>query len=146
MDGYSKVKKIMHSFREVNRGFYHLLNEPDQLGITIMQLLVLRSLMEEPNICLGELAERLQVGKSTMSGIVERLVKAGFLIRERSENDRTTLTLRLTEEGKEKQKETHNIFMEQMSKIVDIPDKDIKQLLQLHQLILEKLQPKGEEL
>jgi DNA-binding MarR family transcriptional regulator len=139
MDGYSKISRIMHSFREVNREFYHLLNEPDQLGITIMQLLVLRSLKEEPNIGLGELAERLQVGNSTMSGIVERLVKAGYLVRKRSENDRRTLLLRLTDEGEEKQKETHNIFMKQMSKIVDIPDKEIEQLLQLHQLIIGKL-------
>jgi DNA-binding MarR family transcriptional regulator len=109
-----------------------------------MQFKVLRTLQEEPNISLGELADRLQVGNSTMSGIVERLVKAGYLLRERSEDDRRTLLLRLTEEGKERQNQTYDIFMKRMSKILEIPDKEIEQLLQLHQLIIEKIKPNGE--
>lgn len=145
MDGYNKIKEIMKSFREINRGFFHLLNEEtEQIGVTVMQFKVLRTLQEEPNISLGELADRLQVGNSTMSGIVERLVKAGYLLRERSEDDRRTLLLRLTEEGKERQNQTYDIFMKRMSKILEIPDKEIEQLLQLHHLIIEKIKPNGE--
>ncbi|MBM7585133.1 DNA-binding MarR family transcriptional regulator [Bacillus pakistanensis] len=146
MNGQTKIKKVMHSFHEINRGFYSVLNnEIAQLGITVKQLLVLRTLKEEPDISLGELAERLQVGCSTMSGIVDRLVKAGYLFRERSEKDRRSLLIRLTEKGAEKQKECDNIFIEQMSKILDIPDKDLEQLLQLHHLLIEKMKTKGAE-
>jgi len=46
-----------------------------------------------------ELVEYINVPMSTATGIVDRLVKKGYIARERSETDRRIVVLRLTDEG-----------------------------------------------
>lgn len=46
-----------------------------------------------------ELVEYINVPMSTATGIVNRLVKKGYIARERSETDRRIVVLRLTDEG-----------------------------------------------
>ncbi len=136
-----KILHIVRSFRKVNRALYQLLSEEAKaLETTAIQILVMRALAKSPDMSLGELAERLQVGNSTMSGIVERLVQAGLVIRERSQTDRRSLTMRLTPKGEATQREAHFLFMERLSGILQIPDEDLQYLLDMHDLILEKLQ------
>jgi len=50
-------------------------------------------------ITMTELVEYINVPMSTATGIVDRLVKKGYIARERSETDRRIVVLRLTEEG-----------------------------------------------
>ena len=147
MDDREKIHRIMRSFRKINRALYQLLRqEASALDLTVAQILALRALEKKPNIGLGELAEWLQVSNSTMSGIVERLVKAGLIIREHSEADRRTLTMRLTPKGEAKQQEAfgdHSLLVNRLSGLLEIPEKDLEHLLQVHQQILEILQRKG---
>lgn len=49
---------------------------------------------------MSRLAEYLGVPMSTATGIVDRLVKNGSIVRDRSEADRRIVTLRLTDRGK----------------------------------------------
>lgn len=46
-----------------------------------------------------ELSEKLRLGNSTTSGIVDRMHKAGLVTRERTERDRRAMTLKLSEKG-----------------------------------------------
>jgi DNA-binding MarR family transcriptional regulator len=48
---------------------------------------------------LNNLAEHLRVGPTTASSIVDRLVKAALVVRQRPEVDRRSLSLSLTEAG-----------------------------------------------
>ncbi|MFC7392287.1 MarR family winged helix-turn-helix transcriptional regulator [Scopulibacillus cellulosilyticus] len=140
MGEYEKIHQIMKSFKEVNRALYYmLLEESDELNLTVIQFQVLNALDQTPNASLGQLSEELLVGNSTMSGIVERLVKAGLIVRERSENDRRTLTMRLTPEGNKKKEEAYELLTERLSGLREISDEDIKFLLKVHQEILDKL-------
>lgn len=98
------VKEVIFSFREVQRKTHHVLaEEAANREITTTQLLAIRELQRESELTLGELAERMKLGKSTVSGIVDRLVKAGFLKRTRNENNRRALSLELTEKELQKQ-------------------------------------------
>jgi DNA-binding MarR family transcriptional regulator len=144
-----RTQAIMRSFRKVNRVMYRLLREEAELlDTTVVQLLVLRELDEGPNIGLSELAGRLQLGNSTMSGVVERLVSADLVVRERSSEDRRSLTMRLTPEGEEKKNEAfgeRSLLVGKLERLLEIPQEDLRQLFRVHDLILEKLQPKGDE-
>lgn len=141
MNDQEKIHRIVRSFREVNRAFYQLMHEDsDQLGITATQLFVLRMLAKNPNISLGELAEKTHVGNSTMSGIIERLVKADLVVRERCETDRRSLTMRLTPQGEEKAKAAYHLFMNKLSHLLEISDEELEQLLHIHAHILEKIE------
>lgn len=146
---HEAVTHVMRSFRKVNRALFHLLREEaDILDLTALQLLVLKKLSKHQDIGLGELAEDLQVGNSTMSGVVERLVTAGLIIRERSSEDRRLLTMRLTPQGEKKQKEAfggESLLWKKLSRVLEIPEKDLNHLLQTHEQMLEKLQREGDE-
>lgn len=144
-DTQEKTQQVVRSFRKVNRVLYQLLREEaDLLDATVVQILVLRVLFQHPNIGLNELAERLQLGNSTMSGVVDRLVSAGLVVRERSQEDRRSLTMRLTSEGEKKQNEAFgddSLLVKRLSKILEIPEEDLEHLLRIHEQIMEKLQP-----
>ncbi|HET7657661.1 MAG TPA: MarR family transcriptional regulator [Bacillales bacterium] len=144
-----QVYQVMRSFREVNRTLHHLLRETaDELDTTVVQIMVLKTLGQSPNIGLNELADHLQLGNSTMSGVVERLVSAGLIVRERSSKDRRSLTMRLTEKGEEIKQQAFgedSSLVNNLANLLDIPQEDLDHLLQTHEKIIEKLAGKGEE-
>lgn len=67
-------------------------------------------------ITMTELAEYLNSPMSTANGIIERLVKKGYVIRDRSDFDRRIVVLSLTEAGSD----LINGFKELVSKYLDI--------------------------
>lgn len=69
------------------------------LGISGPQRLVLREVGRHPDIQPGELATILGVHPSTITGLVDRLVERGLLLREQREDDRRASRLRITKVG-----------------------------------------------
>lgn len=150
VEKYEKIQGILHSFREVNRAVDCLMREEaDELDATVVQIMVLWILGQHPNIGLGELADRLQVTNSTMSGVVDRLVEARLIVRERSDLDRRTVTMRLTPEGEKKQNEAFgedSLLTKKLLRMLEVADKDLEHLLHTHTQLLEKLQGRGDEI
>lgn len=56
---------------------------------------------KKKEITMTELAENINAPMSTATGIADRLVKNAYMKRERSEQDRRIVVLRLTDKGKE---------------------------------------------
>lgn len=141
-----KIQQIMRSFREVNRVLYQPFREAaEHYDTTAIQMLVLRILARNNGMKLGELADQMQMGNSTMSGVVDRLVKAGLIVRERSKQDRRSLVMRLTEKGRKKEKEIfdeNSLLLQKLSPLNEIPEKDLHALLRIHKDIARKLQEK----
>jgi DNA-binding MarR family transcriptional regulator len=69
------------------------------IGLTGPQRLVLRFVGRQPGIAAGELAERLFLHPSTLTGVVARLEERGVLRRRRDPHDARRLLLELTEKG-----------------------------------------------
>ncbi|MFC3040969.1 MarR family winged helix-turn-helix transcriptional regulator [Virgibacillus xinjiangensis] len=146
MERHEKVTEILYSFREVNKYFYRQMwHHADEMGVTLVQLQIMKLISEEPNMSLGELTQKMNLGKSTVSSTVERLVKAGYLKREQSTEDRRVVILNLTEVGREKQKEGIEKYHIRLQKLGDITDEDAKTLLRLHQMVQEKIKLNGDE-
>ncbi|WP_099158885.1 MarR family winged helix-turn-helix transcriptional regulator [Virgibacillus ndiopensis] len=146
MDSDKKIRDIIFSFREVNRFFYkQMWQHANELGVTIVQLQILKILSEEPNLSLLSLTKKMSAGKSTISSTVDRLVKADYVKRERSTEDRRAIILNLTPLGEEKKKEAHALFMQRLSKLHEISDSDVEQLIEIHQLIKEKIKITGDD-
>lgn len=134
---------IFNSFRKVSQTFHHFfcIDEGDgEMGITRIQLLVLSILVERPNIGLAELADLCYVGSSTMSGVVDRLVKADLVERERCVQDRRSLELRVTEKGKNVQEKMYQSWMSRVSLMLDLPKEDIDNLLRIHSLMIQQME------
>jgi DNA-binding MarR family transcriptional regulator len=64
------------------------------LGITGPQRLVLRIVTDRPGLSAGELAQIVHLHPSTITGILERLVRKGLLRRERDRRDNRRVQLR----------------------------------------------------
>lgn len=69
------------------------------MGISGPQRLVLREVARRPDIQPGELATLIGVHPSTVTGLVDRLVERGLLLREQREDDRRSSRLRVTDVG-----------------------------------------------
>lgn len=135
-----QVSLIFRSFREVNQALHHAIwKEAEGHGLTPIQFFVLKTLDQTPRIRLSELADAIHIGSSAASGIVDRLVKMGTIKRERSESDRRSITLMLTEKGEELLKRANDSSLDRMAPLLDLKDEDVDEMIRIHQLIVRKL-------
>lgn len=72
----------------------------DNDGLTVTQLRVLGHLLEREGLSNAELAERLFVTRPSVSALLERLERGGFIRREVSPNDRRGICIWLEPRGR----------------------------------------------
>ncbi|HEY5676534.1 MAG TPA: MarR family winged helix-turn-helix transcriptional regulator [Myxococcales bacterium] len=70
------------------------------LGVTGVQRLAIRVLGRYPKLTPGQLAELLHLHPSTVTGIVQRLQRGGFVLRRIDRSDRRRSRLALTAKGR----------------------------------------------
>lgn len=90
MDG---LRRIVHALRVATRA------SQGTVGLSSAQLFVLRQLDAAPDQSLGDLAYRTRTTPSSVSEVVSRLVRLGFVARTVSESDRRRAVLTLTPPG-----------------------------------------------
>lgn len=69
------------------------------VGLTAPQLLILQLLRQGEELTTGQVAKRVSLSQATVTTIVDRLEKRGFVRRERGETDKRKVYLYLTEQG-----------------------------------------------
>lgn len=144
--GHDRVQDVFHSFRRVQQAFYQkLLKAAQPHGITPVQILVLKALSERSPMRLTELAERMHLGNSTTSGIVDRLEKAGLIARERGQTDRRAVKLSLTEAGAAVWQRTDETRMELLRPLLQLQDSDVDAILRIHDHIIHILKTTGDD-
>lgn len=99
-----RINRLSHRIVKMNEQFdekaFHRLKNLSKIEISVLSLLC-----ENPQIIMRDISEQLQVSKSTMTGVVDKLEKLGFLQRVINKRDRRSYALEVTEEGKLAQKE-----------------------------------------
>lgn len=90
----------------------------------------------------AELADILCVTSGAITGLADKLIEKGLVERQRSEDDRRVVYLRISDQGKlaledlqEKQKETIALLFE------GLPEEDILHLKRIFTTLLERLEP-----
>ncbi len=73
----------------------------DQENLTVTQLRLISFLDEEGGLSNAELAERLYVTRPSVSALLERLERGGFIRREVSQDDRRGIRIWLEERGRD---------------------------------------------
>lgn len=71
-----------------------------ETGLTTPQLLVLTAVATLGEVTVGRISDHVQLSQATVTSIVDRLVRAELMIRERSTRDRRVIHLRLTPTGR----------------------------------------------
>lgn len=93
----------------------------DNLSRTEMH--ALENIQDSPGATLTQIAEMLGVTKATVSVSVSRLVKKGYLVKEKVDQDKRKSELKLTEKGEEcckKHKQFHDMLIESILREFDI--------------------------
>ena len=99
------------------------------VGLSIPQFDVLSTLTEQQGLSQSDLAARLYVTKGNVSGLIDRLVEAGFVERRTSAGDRRSNALFLTETGAKAAEEGMRLQkMFVATTLGCLPEGDLKQL------------------
>jgi DNA-binding MarR family transcriptional regulator len=107
--------------------------------------MVLRALHLKPCMGLSELAEQIYSNNSTASGIIDRLVKAGLVKRERPDTDRRSISLSLTMEGEVLINKALELRLDRLKPLLRLPAEDYDTMFRIHREIIELIQQGGEE-
>ncbi len=101
------------------------------LGLTITQVRVLFTLQMEDGLAAGELAERLNVRPSTVTRIVDRLVRNKLVAREVDDSDRRLVRHRLTKKGGDVFRELQSMGRERLTRVFDrLDDKQVERVVE----------------
>lgn len=92
------VAALRRIIRAVDLHSRHLVHE---VGLTWPQLATLRAAERLGDCSIGALARALHLGQPTLTGIVQRLERAGYLTRSPHEQDGRSVTVTITESGRD---------------------------------------------
>jgi DNA-binding MarR family transcriptional regulator len=138
------AEEILRSLRRIVRAVsLHSHELRREAGLTVPQLLCLRAIQEvEPtDIGQSELSERVKLAKATITGIVDRLERAGLVERHRDIKDRRRVHVRLTPAGREHLGRAPLPLQERFSRrITALPGDEQSKLLQGLERIVELLE------
>ncbi len=92
---------------------------------------------KKKEIIMTELAEYIHSPLSTATGIINRLVKDGYVIRERSEQDRRIVVLKASKKGKEEIEKLKELILEYVNRVTErLTQEEIQFLVQIAGKIL----------
>lgn len=83
------------------RTHMHKVLRDQGIRVTVVQAGILFLLEKQDDRSMGDLSRAVGTDNSTLSGLVDRLVKAGFVTRRPGRRDRRTQQVRLTDLGRE---------------------------------------------
>ena len=128
---------LMAKIRQVaGRIFERMLKNYD-IEINSAQGRIMFALWQQDNISINELAKKTQLKKSTLTSMLDRLERMGYIRRERSKKDRRTILIRRTKKDKNLEKkyvelsqEHTNFFYKGFSESqIDRFEKDLELIL-----------------
>jgi DNA-binding MarR family transcriptional regulator len=103
------IAEVMQSLRRIIRAIQDYSHEvSNKFGITGPQLWALKTISQSESLSLSELSKTMYSHPSTITGVVDRLEKKGYVVRSRDKKDRRVISVRLTPKGKRLSRGTPN--------------------------------------
>lgn len=138
--------RLEEVFLEMVRRLHGELADQMVSGITGSQFFVLKKIGFKGRLTVSEVADELGVSLSAITALVDRLVKAGFVIRSRDEQDRRLVWLEATDKGKD----ILGKCMEGRRKVAmkyfgQLPEEDIEKLVEIYEKILSIMKAEEKE-
>jgi DNA-binding MarR family transcriptional regulator len=122
------LTKVQQSVQQSFKG------ELEPFGITPGQYMLLKCLWDENGATVKQLADRIQLDSSTITGILDRLENKGLTKRKPALNDRRALSVVLTSKGKALGKPVNQAIIDANNKVLGSLNNqelgDLKLLLQ----------------
>jgi len=107
------------------------------------EIFALLYIEKKQEIIMTDLADYINAPMSTANGIVERLLKRGYLTRERSQSDRRIVVVRLTEEGTQILATIKGIASTYLQMALgELSEEEIRSMVNIFIKIVDRLQKK----
>ena len=107
----------------------------DELGLTYTQYITLMVLWEHKAMTVKALGQELYLDSGTLTPLLKKLEEKGLVTRRRSDLDERNLIVTITELGESMRDRALHI-PEEMTKCINLPREDIRDLYRmLHQLL-----------
>lgn len=113
-------------------------DEIKPFGFTTSQCYVLVELKKSSQLTMNELSEKMNLNSSTMTRIINNLVRDGFIERSRDEGDRRIVVVSLTQSGIEAANKLEGSINDYYRKIVaNLPQGQIEDVLKAVELLID---------
>ncbi|WP_020618050.1 MarR family winged helix-turn-helix transcriptional regulator [Paenibacillus daejeonensis] len=138
---HSEMEQFVAHLQRVNRHLRSSVFEGNQQPVTRVQWLLMRHLKRSGGSTIGQLAERLDVRASTMSQMLDRLEKQGYLVRQQDPADARVKLIRLTEEGHSVIAQTEKHWLDSLAEPFNkLEPEEREQLARLMQRLADQIQ------
>lgn len=95
------IFEIMQNLRRIFKAIQDYSQEiSSRFGVTGPQLWALKTIFQNGSLSLRDLSKRMYLHPSTISGVIDRLEKKGYVLRDRDKKDRRVVKVWLTAKGK----------------------------------------------
>ncbi len=131
-DSYELENQIGFLLRRAHQRHVSIFTEHMPSGLTTQQFAVLRRLSETGQLSQNELGRQAAMDQSTINGVVQRLLKRGFIFKTPSNTDKRMVLLELTEDG-------HAMLLDVMGAASDVSDLTLEPLKPQQRATLLKL-------
>ena len=106
------------------------------LGLTYTQYIVFLVLWEKDGLTVGEIGERLLLDNGTLSPLLKKMEKAGYVKRQRSREDERVVVITLTEAGRALREKAKDVPAK-VAGCIDLPPEKAQTLYGLLYELLE---------
>lgn len=108
------------------------------LGLTYTQYIVLMVLWEKESVNVGQLGETLRLDAGTLTPLLKRLEKEGYVTRERSKEDERITIVTITKEGEALKEKCKDIPLKMGCRRSPLSEREVKELYGLLYKLLEE--------
>lgn len=99
------LSKIWHKMLKLSYGGNDSIKFKEMRQLSNAEVSIISLVYSNPDIIIREICEKINVPKSSMTSMIDRLEKKNYLTRVISKRDRRSFGLKLTEAGEEIQKQ-----------------------------------------
>lgn len=135
--------RIMFLSKQIRREFN---KAAQQQGLFSGQQDIVREIVDNEGITIGELAKRLEITTATASVSVKRMEKSGFVIKKEDEKDTRITRLYPTEKAIETPEKIKNHMNDLEKRLtVNMTEAQVKELCRLLDIAVENISERGDE-
>jgi DNA-binding MarR family transcriptional regulator len=111
----------------------------ERFGVSLAQLATLSRLAESPGCTMTDIADLLDLNKSAVSGMIQRLERAGLVAREPNAKDARAVRLHLTREGHEARRRAAPVFRTLIAELSEgFGEREVDVVLRFLNAVLER--------
>ena len=108
------------------------------MGLTYTQYIVFMVLWEKEEVNVGELGRMLKLDAGTLTPLLKKLEKEGYVTRKRSVEDERITCIRLTGKGEALKEECKDIPGKVASVVGNLDENDVKELYRILYKVMEE--------